>query len=787
MQRKIGPFALSASSHPSPTLSNYRTKPVERSRQRPARGSAIAGARRRYPAILGFAVCLTLAGFALCFSSATSRTAKAQTAPASEAVCCGKKPPKFPDLKATTTTPAQTYSTFSGQVAVVTGQLIGGSSVVVVDLKNENAVTSFNTNWPAPLYRHPAWLTSNIGDVFGLTLDNQGNVYVTATTSYFLKSTVTATPGNQGKIYRIDGATGLVNVFATLPNKGPALGNINYSCQFDSFYVSNFADGRIYQIKKSTSNPSTGVVKSTFDHQTGVIDTSATAGNPEAGTNYGTFSAKNPPGVKRGGRVWGLAVFKNRLYYGVWRQDGGEHAGVDAIANEVWSILLVGGTLNGSPQLEVTLPTLQTTNPGGGMTYSNPVSSISFSPAGDMLLAERSMNGDTNNKGGSFVAHQSRYLEYSRPTGSNPWVLLNPAKFSPGVLSPTGPSSAGGADYDSTATRIWGTADAMSLTAGNYLYGIQGLPMSGGTVSNSILTDLTTSIVNTDKNQMGDVQVPCPDCASTTTATTDCCDKIAAVPYPQNNVQLDYRTFTITNQKGPTSPICSIDISMSPVPNPIWQGGDLYLDGFYQSPGSLFVSPYVRIPNKPSMPATISAVNNVKFNLGVDYTIGWTGTATFVVHHCDGTICTLTYGPWSALPPPTKTNPPIFDITIGQEGKLIMLGLQMKRQESKAPIKWISFQVPGGKGEIFAAATTTPEEARGRTYVPAMVEGDGTSPGALLYSFAQPLKPGEGTSSFNLVLRRDAVASDKPLVIWTTYDENGNALETCTITGTPGK
>jgi hypothetical protein len=453
-------------------------------------------------------------------------------------------------------------------------------------------------------------------------------------------------------------------------------------------------------------------------------------------------------------------------------------------ANEVWSVqLLSGGNFTGTPKLEFTLPTLQSTNPiGGPKNFSNPVSSISFNAAtGDMLVAERSMNGDRNNKNGGFAAHASRYLEYTL-IGTT-WTLQSPAKFGPGTLTSSGqPSSAGGAAYDSCGARVWGTADAMHLNANDQLYGIQGLPMSGGTVQNSLLVDLTDSTVNQDKNQMGDLEIPCSTCDVGTTTPTDCCDKLTAVPHPQENVSLDYRTFTITNLKAPVSPICSVDISMNPTPNPIWQGGDLYIDGLLIPTATRFISPYARIPNKPTA-SSISAVNTVKFNLGVDYTIGWSGTVTFVVHHCDNSTCTLTYGPWSALPPSTVPGTQVFDANVSQEGKLYTLGLQLKQRDWKGVIKWISFRVEGEKSQIFAASAPPVRESRGRASAEAFVENSGLSQTSVLYTFAQPLKPGQASSIFNLVVRRDSNAANTPLVIWTTYDANGNALETGTING----
>jgi hypothetical protein len=433
-----------------------------------------------------------------------------------------------------------------------------------------------------------------------------------------------------------------------------------------------------------------------------------------------------------------------------------------------------------------------------------------------MLLAERSMSGDRNsdpiNGTPGFARHASRLLEYTRPNPTSPWTPLTVAaanKFGVGAPHPLTslndggrPSSAGGADYDHVGARAWATGDALHYSGfpkppdvgpaqTDYIYGIQGFSMSGGTIHNSLLVDLTGATTNSNKNEMGDVEIPCPACDAAPTPTptpppAECCDKLTAVPYPQNNLQLDYRTFTITNLKAPVSPICYVDISMNPTPNPIWQGGDVYVDNALQSPpGSRFGSPYTRLPNRPNPPTSqmFSAVNTLKFNLGIDYTIGWTGTVTFVVHHCDGSICTLTYGPWAALPPATVPGTSVFDTNVLQEGRLSTLDLQLKQRRWKDAIKWISFRVPSDKGQIFAAsAPSSGRELRGRASTEAIVESSGLSQSSVLYTFAQPLKSG-ASSIFNLVVRRDSEVANEPLVIFTTYDANGNALETGTITG----
>jgi hypothetical protein len=613
--------------------------------------------------------------------------------PPADGTCCGKKPPKFPDLPGTNMVPPQTYSAFSGQIAVVTGQLRGASSMLVVDLKNENSGVPVNTNWTAPSYRHPDWATTKWGDWFGLTLDNQGNIYTTATTSYFLKSSVTA--ANPGRVYRIDGTTGVVNVFVTLPNKFPALGNIFYDCLHDSFFVSNFADGRIYQIKRPSSSATTGTVVATFDHQTGTIDTSANAGNAEGGVDYSTFSLKNPPGTAQGGRVWGLAVFGGHLYYGVWRQDSGENQPPNDKANEVWSVPLASnGNFQGTATLEITLPTLHFSNPINGLTLSNPVSSITFNAAGDMLLAERSMNGDTNNKNNTFVAHASRYLEYTK-IGST-WTLLLPAKFGPGTLTSGGaPSSAGGATYDLFGARVWGTADAMHLNVNDSLYGIQGLPMSGGSVLNSLLVDLTdTPTTTAHKNQMGDIEIPCATCdggpSPTPTPPATCGVKTDEISCKKDGTGGYLNTFTVTNNTGKpvtkvlvTPPLNSnfaITPQNPPLPNGVLLNGQsatltVTITGGQPGKQICFTitlmtkdGPCCTVEVCPVLPDCCAVATNVKIDCGRNgsytYVLSIVNTSSNTIQHIylyppAGVTMTPNYFAVSLAPGATFTTPPI--------------------------------------------------------------------------------------------------------------------------------
>ena len=130
------------------------------------------------------------------------------------------------------------------------------------------------------MYHHPSWHVDSIGNVFGITMDRQGNTYITASANYasdYLAVDAVIRYGEigggaedleaAGTIYLIDGLSGQAFVLAVLPQQayefphvsceggsiinrftGPGLGNITYSELHDQFYVTNFEDGRIYRI-----------------------------------------------------------------------------------------------------------------------------------------------------------------------------------------------------------------------------------------------------------------------------------------------------------------------------------------------------------------------------------------------------------------------------------------------------------------------------------------------------------------------------------------------------------
>ncbi|MBR9921513.1 MAG: hypothetical protein GYB31_11800 [Bacteroidetes bacterium] len=141
------------------------------------------------------------------------------------------------------------------------------------------------------VYHHDSWRVDSIGNIFGLTIDNCANIYVTATSNYssdFFGYEATIRYGEigggvnstaaAGTVYKLDATTGQATVFAVLPQQaynfdhypcegftqinrttGPGLGNIIFDDVNFQFYVTNFEDGRIYRID------TTGTILDSYD------------------------------------------------------------------------------------------------------------------------------------------------------------------------------------------------------------------------------------------------------------------------------------------------------------------------------------------------------------------------------------------------------------------------------------------------------------------------------------------------------------------------------------------
>jgi hypothetical protein len=349
--------------------------------------------------------------------------------------------------------------------------------------------------------QHPNWTAANLGQVFGITLDDKtpSNIYVTASSAYVLHVDKTKPEFENGMygilgpggVYQLNGTTGQICTFAVLPNEGAGLGNIAYDRAHKQFFVSNFENGLIYRMPTKTSCFSLVLVTDTFDH--GLALPTAVPPRlaiPDTHMPF-DFAAVRPPAppltpgfTPRGRRVWGLQVFDNRLYYSVWATDARD-AGHSLPPtnqpnppNEIWSVGLErdGAFNTADVRLEKTIPPLP------GLDYSNPVSDIAFSAKGKMLVAERVRHRDFGihvfERWDSALldAHTARVLEFTvgGSTSETPKVFYvgNATGFSRQPHA----NSSGGADYGYGYSDGAVTCDDTVAAMGDALR----LPGSGG-------------------------------------------------------------------------------------------------------------------------------------------------------------------------------------------------------------------------------------------------------------------------------------------------------------------
>ena len=410
-----------------------------------------------------------------------------QDIPPIDCDCAGERPPLVDNL----TAPFD-----PGLVAACTNYFsyATGEAVWLVDLGNQGSAP-LGSNWATDRYSHPSWTMENLGGVFGVTLDDVGNIFVAHTSVYpnFGFFTDPVGFGGAGAVYRLDGATGAATLVIKLPQQSdplypapedkPGLGQLSFDPVTQRLFASNFEDGRVYSI-----DPYNGAgfrVRSTY-HQSGAI----TGPLP----NGGLANPNDPAGFESlGKRIWAVKATQGRLFYSIWAEDAARSSA--AAMNQIWSVAYdaTGTFTPGTARKEFDVP------PRTGTEYSNPVADITFDNNCCMLVAERSMYSDT-----STGAHDARVMRFCQgPDGR--WQL--DTVLLAGAYG-TGENSAGGVGYEGIADQVWSMNDAIRLDS-VAIYGLQGQAAAGATVPNSILVDLDGNIAQTQKTQLGSIDVNC--------------------------------------------------------------------------------------------------------------------------------------------------------------------------------------------------------------------------------------------------------------------------------------
>lgn len=250
------------------------------------------------------------------------------------------------------------------------------------------------------------------------------------------------------------------------------------------------------------------------------------------------------------------------------------------------------------------------------------------------------------------------------------------------------------------------------------------------------------------------------------------CDDIKVKPYVTAGLALSGRSFTIANNKVPASPITHVTIT--PVPTPCNMiGGGLQVDYVPTS----WAAPHTRIPAS----GFINALSAVSFNLAIPYSCNWTGSVQVVVHHADGDSCIYNYGPWKAklgIGTGVVITDPI-------KGRVYAKKLRLENPAGGEPVKWLSLSVESTSDVIVAGSGRRWEGAaiaQGHESLEGYDQGETDA----LFTFETPIAAGAVSGDFNLVVSRDSSATGTPVLRWTTYDEEGNALATDTVGITGG-
>jgi len=291
---------------------------------------------------------------------------------------------------------------------------------------------------------------AQVGQVFGVTLDNATppNMYVAATSAYGLPIVVPgqggapmrvhqgapgatfmaalfgppAQVGGPGSIWRIDGVTGAVSLFANVmlngvANSGPALGGLAFDAASSSLLVADRQTGMIHRFNLS------GTEIGRYDHG---VQGLAAAGLPQVPytpsmldiTNP-QFSSDNPATwdyAPTGRRIFGLAVHAGRLYYAV------------AARLQVWSVgLAPDGSFSSDARPELQVP------PAVALIE---IAKIIFDDRGDMILAERGEPTGDYEMEAVAQGGSSRVLRYAPNTSAAGAWQTAPDQYAAGFPSP---------------------------------------------------------------------------------------------------------------------------------------------------------------------------------------------------------------------------------------------------------------------------------------------------------------------------------------------------------------
>lgn len=402
-------------------------------------------------------------------------------------------------------------------------------SFSIFDTQN-NAAAPLGLNWattfhtPADPAIHAQWKGDNMGDVFGIAIDSEKNVFFSATKAISASGSTSTQigPAGDGGVYKMDANDWSISSFITtgtganqIPNVGVGLGNICYDRWNDQLFITNFEDGMIYRFDMD------GNLLSTFDPFNADDGTAGFAGHQEA--------------------LWGVCVHGSnendlKVYFSQWTEDN-SLSDPSNPNNAVWSIDLdATGDFSGTEVLCFNLPDYT----GSFFSFegqSYPISDIAMSSEGKMYVVEKTQGGWGSFNGFTDLftpgAHSSRMFEYEFVGGS--WQMSQQYGVGNYNTPASSDNTAGGVAISNRQTAtgdieceklIWATGDALRFSGFNpadggqtYVYGATSVPVEGNTLNvgapdyvqnNSIYVDIDytgTGSNGSQKSSYGDIEI----------------------------------------------------------------------------------------------------------------------------------------------------------------------------------------------------------------------------------------------------------------------------------------
>jgi hypothetical protein len=262
-----------------------------------------------------------------------------------------------------------------------------------------------------------------------------------------------------GAIWKIDGVTGAVSLFARIPsNSGPGLGNIAFDGRSRQFFVSDVDTGLIHRITMD------GRLTYSFDHGVTGLGAAGLAPIADDGSAMNvassTFSAEDPGTwgyTQDARRVWGVGVLRGRLYYAV-----------GSSAAKIWSVGIGrDGSFLDDARLEIDVAG----TPGFAVT------DIAFDGNGVMYLAQRGPvenRYDYKSLANSGDGEVLRYFLKKSVDPSKPDVWTGPESYATGWPA-RHRQSAGGVDlqygYRDDGRIDFNSCDTTVLATGDDLLG----------------------------------------------------------------------------------------------------------------------------------------------------------------------------------------------------------------------------------------------------------------------------------------------------------------------------